>query len=115
MATRSMTEPASASADRPGRPRPAPVGRRPGRYSRVPRRAVALRPRSWSLALAVAAHQTDLSATKMAVSDKFLPPAFLAGGRWDHLLGTDQLGRDLFVRSLIGLQNALLIGVVTVV
>lgn len=54
------------------------------------------------------------SATKIAVSDKFLPPAFFAGGRWDHLLGTDQLGRDLFVRSLVGLQNALIISVITV-
>jgi peptide/nickel transport system permease protein len=58
---------------------------------------------------------TDLSATKMAVKDKFLPPVFLEGGRWDHLLGTDQLGRDLFLRSLIGLQNALMIGISTVV
>ena len=55
------------------------------------------------------------SATKIVVMDKFRPPAFLAGGRWDHPLGTDQLGRDLFVRSLIGLQNALLISVITVV
>jgi peptide/nickel transport system permease protein len=54
------------------------------------------------------------SATKIAVAHRFLPPAFLSGGRWDHLLGTDQLGRDLFVRSLIGLQNALLISVITV-
>ena len=58
---------------------------------------------------------TDLSATKMVVKDKFLPPAFMAGGRWDHFLGTDQLGRDLFLRSLIGLQNALMIGIATVV
>ena len=55
------------------------------------------------------------SATKIVVMDKFRPPAFLAGGRWDHPLGTDQLGRDLFVRSLVGLQNALMISVVTVV
>src|SRR5687768_10959849 len=54
-------------------------------------------------------HLTELSATKIAVKDKFLPPAFLAGGSWDHILGTDQLGRDLFLRSLLGLQNALLI------
>ena len=58
---------------------------------------------------------TDLSATKMVVKDKFLPPAFMVGGRWDHFLGTDQLGRDLFLRSLIGLQNALMIGIATVV
>ena len=31
----------------------------------------------------------------------------MVGGRWDHFLGTDQLGRDLFLRSLIGLRNAL--------
>ena len=54
------------------------------------------------------------AATKMAVADRFLPPAILSGTRWDHLLGTDQLGRDLFVRSLVGLQNALLIGISTV-
>jgi peptide/nickel transport system permease protein len=54
------------------------------------------------------------SATKVAIADKFLPPAFLTGGRWDHILGTDQLGRDLLVRSLLGLQNALLISVSTV-
>lgn len=58
---------------------------------------------------------TDLSATKMAVKDKFLPPVLLEGGRWGHVLGTDQLGRDLFLRSLIGLQNALVIGISTVV
>lgn len=57
---------------------------------------------------------TDLSATKMAIRDKFLPPAMMEGGRWDHVLGTDQLGRDLFLRSLIGLRNALLIGISTV-
>lgn len=58
---------------------------------------------------------TELSATKMAVKDKFLPPVFLEHGRWDHLLGTDQLGRDQLLRSLIGLQNALMIGISTVV
>ncbi len=56
-------------------------------------------------------HLTDLSATKLVVRDRFLPPVFLAGGTWKHVLGTDQLGRDLFLRSLVGLENALLIGV----
>lgn len=57
----------------------------------------------------------DASAIKISVADKFLPPAFLEGGRLPHLLGTDQLGRDLLLRSLIGLRNAFLIGVVSVV
>jgi peptide/nickel transport system permease protein len=60
-------------------------------------------------------HLTDLSATKLAVRERFHPPVFLSGGSWVHPLGTDQLGRDLLLRSLIGLQNALLIGVSAVV
>lgn len=60
-------------------------------------------------------HVTTLSATKMHIMERFWPPAFLPGGHWTHLLGTDQLGRDLFLRSLIGLQNALLISVSAVI
>ncbi len=60
-------------------------------------------------------HLTSVSATKMAVLDRFKPPVFLSGGTWLHPLGTDQLGRDMFLRSLIGLQNALLIGVIAVI
>ncbi|MBB6182243.1 ABC transporter permease [Pseudorhizobium flavum] len=57
----------------------------------------------------------DASATKISVSDKFLPPMFLDGGRYPYILGTDQLGRDLLLRSLVGLRNAFLIGVISVV
>lgn len=60
-------------------------------------------------------HLTSLSPTQIAVVDKFKPPVFLPGGTWLHPLGTDQLGRDMFLRSLIGLQNALLISVTAVV
>lgn len=55
-----------------------------------------------------------LSPTKFNVSQKFLPPAFLDGSSWPYLFGTDQLGRDLFTRSFIGLRNALMIGVLSV-
>lgn len=55
------------------------------------------------------------SATRINVSDMFLPPVFIPGGHWPHLLGTDQLGRDLFLRSLIGLSYALVISVISVV
>ena len=44
---------------------------------------------------------------KISVRERFLPPIFLEGGTWAHLAGTDQLGRDLFVRSLVGLRNGL--------
>lgn len=51
---------------------------------------------------------------KISVRERFLPPFFMEGGSWAHLAGTDQLGRDLFVRSLIGLRNGLAIAVVAV-
>jgi peptide/nickel transport system permease protein len=57
---------------------------------------------------------TSLSPTGFDVAHRFLAPLPLEGSSWPHLLGTDQLGRDLFVRSLIGLRNALLIGVASV-
>jgi len=60
-------------------------------------------------------HLTTLSATKLAIRERFAPPFFLPGGTWVHPLGTDQLGRDLFLRSLVGLQNALMIAVSAVV
>lgn len=57
----------------------------------------------------------SVSPTKINVRDKFLPPLFLEGGTWAHILGTDQLGRDLLLRSVIGLRNALAISVTSVV
>lgn len=57
---------------------------------------------------------TGIDPGKMQIKDKYLPPIFLPGGTWDHILGTDHLGRDLFVRSLIGLQYALGISFTTV-
>jgi len=59
---------------------------------------------------------SSISATKMVVKDKFLPPAYLGPKwTWDHPLGTDQLGRDMLMRCLIGMRYSLLVGVVTVV
>lgn len=58
---------------------------------------------------------SDVDPTKLSVRERFLPPVFLPEGTWAHPLGTDQLGRDLFIRSLIGLQNALMISLAVVV
>ena len=55
-----------------------------------------------------------LEPTKISVRERFLPPFFMEGGTWIHPAGTDQLGRDLFVRSLIGLRNGLAIAVAAV-
>ncbi|ARP65693.1 ABC transporter permease [Mesorhizobium sp. M7A.F.Ca.US.001.01.1.1] len=56
-----------------------------------------------------------LSATKFNVGLKFSPPWPAEGSVWPHVIGTDQLGRDLLARSLIGLRNALMIGITSVV
>lgn len=56
-----------------------------------------------------------LSPTKFNVALKFAPPWPMDGWSWPHLFGTDQLGRDLLSRSLIGLRNALMIGVISVI
>jgi peptide/nickel transport system permease protein len=59
---------------------------------------------------------SSLSATKISVKEKFLPPMFF-GDNWTfrHPLGTDQLGRDMLLRCLIGLRYSLFIGVTTVI
>src|SRR5699024_8190147 len=44
-----------------------------------------------------------------ALSDRLLPPAFLDGGDASHLLGTDNLGRDVFSRLLHGARASLAI------
>lgn len=38
------------------------------------------------------------------------PPAWLSGGTSSHLLGTDELGRDLFSRLIYGSRVSLLVG-----
>jgi peptide/nickel transport system permease protein len=47
----------------------------------------------------------DPEAINPAVAE--LPPAFMAGGDWSYLLGTDRLGRDIFSRVLLGTRVSL--------
>jgi ABC-type dipeptide/oligopeptide/nickel transport system permease subunit len=42
--------------------------------------------------------------------DSKLPPAWSEGGRADHLLGTDNLGRDILTRILYGTRVSLTVG-----
>jgi len=58
---------------------------------------------------------SDINPTKINVRARYLPPVFLSGGSWDHLLGTDQLGRDIFMRCLVGLRVSLLVAISSVV
>lgn len=49
------------------------------------------------------------------ITRRLLPPAWLAGGRADFLLGTDQQGRDLVSRIIFGGRVSLLVGFTAVV
>jgi peptide/nickel transport system permease protein len=44
-----------------------------------------------------------------------LKPPVLFGGTWDHVLGTDELGRDVFTRLIYGARIALLVSLAVVV
>jgi len=47
---------------------------------------------------------------EQVLARRLLPPAWVEGGTWDHLLGTDTLGRDYLSRLLYGGRISLLIG-----
>ena len=49
------------------------------------------------------------------LSQRMIPPSWMDGGSPDHLLGTDQLGRDYLSRLIFGARISLLIGTLTVV
>ena len=44
------------------------------------------------------------------LGNRLLPPAWDNGGRWEHLLGTDHLGRDYLSRLVYGARISLAIG-----
>jgi len=45
---------------------------------------------------------------------RFLPPAFVEGGSIEHLLGTDDLGRDVLSRLIWGTRVSILVAIVAV-
>lgn len=44
------------------------------------------------------------------IAARTVPPVWMEGGSWDHILGTDQLGRDYLSRLIYGARISLLIG-----
>src|SRR5690625_4295630 len=43
------------------------------------------------------------------------PPFWMEGGNFDFILGTDQLGRDIFSRIVFGTRISILVGIIAVV
>ena len=57
---------------------------------------------------------TPYDAFAQDLTMRMIPPAFMEGGRPDHLLGTDQLGRDVLSRILYGSRASLLVSAASV-
>lgn len=49
-----------------------------------------------------------------SVISRLKPPAWLPKGSWEHILGTDHLGRDVLSRVIYGARASLLVGVLVV-
>lgn len=53
-------------------------------------------------------------ASAPSLSERLTPPAWVEGGSWSHIFGTDPLGRDLLSRLASGARVTLLIGTAVV-
>jgi peptide/nickel transport system permease protein len=51
---------------------------------------------------------------KQDLSSSMAPPVWVEGGSWDHILGTDTLGRDVASRLMFGARNSLVIAFLAV-
>jgi peptide/nickel transport system permease protein len=52
--------------------------------------------------------------TEVNLAQRLTPPVWISGGSFTNLLGTDQLGRDLFTRILYGGRISLMVGLLSV-
>lgn len=50
------------------------------------------------------------NASDQNLLNRLVPPVWSSEGGWDHVLGTDQLGRDVLGRIIVGTRLTLLIG-----
>jgi peptide/nickel transport system permease protein len=50
-----------------------------------------------------------------SLSQRFKPPAWIAGGSTEHLLGTDHIGRDVLSRLIFGARVSMMVGFMAVI
>src|SRR5262249_55968157 len=54
----------------------------------------------------IAPHNPEIG----SLSQRFRPPAWIAGGSSEHLLGTDHIGRDVLSRLIFGARVSMIVG-----
>jgi peptide/nickel transport system permease protein len=52
--------------------------------------------------------------TGVSLRERFLPPAWQSGGKTDHLLGTDNLGRDMLSRIMAGARVSSIVALLAI-
>jgi peptide/nickel transport system permease protein len=50
----------------------------------------------------------------ITITDRFLPPSFMEGGKGTYLLGTDKLGRDVLSRIIFGSRISLSVSMIVI-
>ena len=51
---------------------------------------------------------------RQTLSVRFQPPAFAEDGSWNHVLGGDNLGRDIFTRVIYGSRTSIMVALLVV-
>src|SRR5262245_35494920 len=59
----------------------------------------------------IAPHNPEIG----SLSQRFRPPAWIAGGSSEHLLGTDHIGRDVLSRLIFGARVSMIVGFTAVI
>lgn len=57
---------------------------------------------------------SDYHPNQARISERLIPPCWVEGGSFDHIMGTDAVGRDLLIRILYGLRLSLFIALTVV-
>ena len=63
-----------------------------------------------SMLASVLAPYNPFDLASLNLMDSFVPPVFMPDGTWDHVLGTDNQGRDLLSAMMYGGRISLVIG-----
>ncbi len=59
----------------------------------------------------IAPHNPEIG----SLAQRFRPPAWVAGGNSEHLLGTDHIGRDVLSRLIFGARVSMIVGFTAVI